>query len=96
MQWNKFFHVVELFKVVVNLVDVPIPPFNPQKSFDNMRLETILDDFCGVAADDSIGRNIFNNDAVWGDDRTVADNQRLVRVSTFKDSTAPAPNIAPD
>ncbi len=80
MQGNELFNVVEIFKVVVDFVDVPVPPLDTQQRFDNVFGKSELDDFCGVAADDCIWRNVLDDDAVRSNNRTVADNERFVGI----------------
>ena len=96
MQSDKFFHVVEIFKIVINFVETPIPPFDSKQRFDDVLGKSELDNFCGVAADDCIGRNVFDDDAVRGDDHAVTDDERFFGICRFQNATAPDPNVVAD
>jgi len=48
----------------MNPLHIPIPPPNLQQSFDDIRIEAILDDFRRIAADNGERRDVLDDDAV--------------------------------
>ncbi len=78
VHFYKFFDAVKILKVVVYLVNVPIPPLNTQKGFNNFVAETVLYNLRGVTADNSVGRHGFNYNAVRRNNCAVTNYKRLV------------------
>ena len=96
MQRNEFLNVIKVLVIVMEFVNVPVPPLNPEQRRDNVGRKTILDNLRGVAADNRIGRDVFDNHAVRRDNSSVADNQRLIRVARFENTPMTAPNVIAD
>ena len=63
MHFYKLFDAVKILKVIVNFINVPIPPLNSEQRLNNFVAETILDNLSGIAADNGIRRYRFYYDA---------------------------------
>ena len=60
----------------VDLFERPVPPADLLEAFANLFRKAPAEEARGVAADDGVGRDVFDDIAVRRDDRAVANGER--------------------
>ena len=78
-------------KVSIDLINIPVPPGDLKQAFDGRIIKSHLHNFGGVAGDDGVGRDVFDDDSACGDDSAVSD-----RDGAFDQAAVAEPNVVAD